>query len=99
MIDDLLKAGVVPGEFQSTRGDAFSGMTIVVTGTLPSMGRKEAEDLIRSQGGKASSSVSKKTSFVVAGENAGSKLTKAQSLGIEVIDEEEFLRRASDGMP
>ena len=99
MIDDLLKAGVVPREFQSTRGDAFSGMTIVVTGTLPSMGRKEAEDLIRSQGGKASSSVSKKTSFVVAGENAGSKLTKAQSLGIEVIDEEEFLRRASDGMP
>ena len=72
----------------------FSGMSVVVTGTLPTLSRKEAEDLIRSCGGNASGSVSKKTAFVVAGEAAGSKLSKAQSLGIEVIDEPEFLRRA-----
>ena len=69
-------------------------MTVVVTGTLPTLKRNEAEDLIREMGGKAAGSVSKKTSFVVAGEAAGSKLTKAQSLGIEIIDEQELLRRA-----
>ena len=58
------------------------------------MSRKEAEDLIRASGGTASSSVSKKTAFVVAGEQPGSKVTKAESLGIEVIDEAEFIRRA-----
>ena len=72
----------------------FSGLSIVVTGTLPGLSRKQAEDLIRAQGGTAASSVSKKTAFVVAGEAAGSKLTKAQSLGIEIIDEAELLRRA-----
>ena len=71
-------------------------MTIVVTGTLPTLNRKEAEDLIRMNGGNASGSVSKKTTFVVAGEAAGSKLTKAQSLGIEVIDENELIRRAGN---
>lgn len=71
--------------------DKLSGMTIVVTGTLPTLGRKEAEELIVKNGGKASGSVSKKTSLVLAGEAAGSKLTKAQELGIRIIDEAEFL--------
>ncbi|MBQ3796211.1 MAG: NAD-dependent DNA ligase LigA [Butyrivibrio sp.] len=71
--------------------DKLSGMTIVVTGTLPSLGRKEAEELIVKNGGKASGSVSKKTSLVLAGEAAGSKLTKANELGIKVISEAEFL--------
>ena len=69
----------------------LEGMTIVVTGTLPTLGRKEAEELIVKNGGKASGSVSKKTSLVLAGEAAGSKLTKANELGIRVINEEEFL--------
>jgi DNA ligase (NAD+) len=71
--------------------EKLSGMTIVVTGTLPTLGRKEAEELIVKNGGKASGSVSKKTSLVLAGEAAGSKLTKANELGIKVIDENEFL--------
>lgn len=71
--------------------DKLSGMTVVVTGTLPTLGRKEAEELIVKNGGKASGSVSKKTSMVLAGEAAGSKLTKAQELGIRIIDEAEFL--------
>jgi DNA ligase (NAD+) len=71
----------------------LSGKTIVVTGTLPTLGRTEAEELIAKLGGKASGSVSKKTSFVVAGESAGSKLDKAKDLGVEVIDEAEFLKR------
>ncbi|WP_026524335.1 NAD-dependent DNA ligase LigA [Butyrivibrio sp. MB2005] len=71
--------------------DKLAGMTIVVTGTLPTLGRKEAEELITKNGGKASGSVSKKTTMVLAGEAAGSKLTKAQDLGIKVIDEAEFL--------
>ncbi|MBR6029085.1 MAG: NAD-dependent DNA ligase LigA [Clostridia bacterium] len=94
MIDRLLKAGVKPREKQAAQGGVFAGKSIVVTGTLPSLSRREAEDLIRAHGGTAASSVSKKTAFVVAGEAAGSKLTKAQSLGIEVIDEAELLRRA-----
>jgi DNA ligase (NAD+) len=72
--------------------DKLAGMTIVVTGTLPTLGRKEAEELITKNGGKASGSVSKKTSLVLAGEAAGSKLTKANELGIRVIDEAEFLK-------
>ena len=71
----------------------FAGKTIVVTGTLVSMTREQAEEEIISRGGKAAGSVSKNTSFVVAGPGAGSKLAKAESLGVEVIDEEEFARR------
>ena len=67
-------------------------MTFVVTGTLAGMSRTQAEEMITQNGGKASSSVSKKTSYVLAGEAAGSKLTKAQALGIPVINEEEFLK-------
>lgn len=72
-------------------GDLLAGMTIVVTGTLPTLGRKEAQELIEKNGGKAAGSVSKKTSYVLTGENAGSKLNKAQDLGIPVISEAEFL--------
>ncbi len=71
----------------------FASMTFVLTGTLPTMKREEAKKLIESFGGKVSGSVSKKTSVVVAGEDAGSKLIKAESLGVEVIDEAELLRR------
>ncbi len=94
MIDKLFAAGVHPAEAQSASDGPFSGMSIVVTGTLPTLSRKQAEDLIRSRGGNAAGSVSKKTAFVVVGEDAGSKLAKAQSLGIETIDEAELIRRA-----
>lgn len=80
---------------QVSAGGVFSGMSIVATGSLKSFTREEIEEAIISNGGKAASSVSKKTSFVVAGENAGSKLAKAEELGIEVIDEDEFRRRLS----
>ena len=76
---------------EEQRDTRFEGKVFVLTGTLPTMSRKEASDLIESYGGKTSSSVSKKTDYVLAGEEAGSKLTKAQSLGIPVISEEEFL--------
>ena len=72
-------------------GDALSGKTFVLTGTLSALGRKEAEEAIARLGGKASGSVSKKTSYVVAGEEAGSKLRRAQELGIPVLTETEFL--------
>lgn len=71
--------------------DRFADMTFVVTGTLPTLSRKEAGELIEKHGGKVSNSVSKKTNYLVAGENAGSKLTKAQSLGLNVINEETLL--------
>ena len=69
----------------------LEGKTFVLTGTLPHYTRQEASQLIEKLGGKVSSSVSKKTSVVLAGEDAGSKLVKAQQLGIRVIDEEEFM--------
>ncbi len=72
-------------------GTKLAGMTFVITGTLPGMDRKEAAVLIEKQGGKVSGSVSKKTTYLLAGENAGSKLTKAQELGVEVIEESQFL--------
>ena len=98
LVDALLAAGVKPEwEKKDTSGGVFAGMTVVVTGTLSSMGRSEAEEAIRQQGGKAAGSVSKKTSLVVAGESAGSKLTKAQALGIRVIGEQEFLEMLSRG--
>jgi NAD-dependent DNA ligase (contains BRCT domain type II) len=75
-------------------GGAFKGMTFVVTGTLPSMSRGEATELIESQGGRVTSGVSKATTAVVVGEDAGSKLEKAKTLGIETIDEAELRRRA-----
>ena len=94
--EDLLRrlreAGVNMTWHGQKKGTALAGMTLVVTGTLPTLSRQEAEAMIVQNGGKASSSVSKKTSYVLAGEAAGSKLTKAQSLGIPVIDEAAFLQ-------
>lgn len=88
VVEELEAAGVNMKAAQKTAAsDRLAGLTIVVTGTLPTLGRKEAKELIESNGGKCTGSVSKKTSLVVAGEAAGSKLTKAQELGIPVIDE------------
>ena len=75
---------------EEKRDDRFAGLTFVVTGTLSDFTRDEASAIIESFGGKASSSVSKKTSYVLAGENAGSKLTKAEGLGIKIISEADF---------
>ncbi len=90
-IDDLIAYGVSPVADRAATASPISGKTIVVTGTLPTLSRKEAEDLILNHGGKAAGSVSKKTDYVLAGEAAGSKLTKAQQLGIPVIDEQTLL--------
>ncbi|MBR3905724.1 MAG: NAD-dependent DNA ligase LigA [Clostridia bacterium] len=98
MIRRLLDAGVAPrAAQQKAEGGAFQGMTLVVTGTLPTLSRQEAEEFIRLNGGNAASSVSKKTSFVVAGEKAGSKLDKALKLGIPVLTEEQLLSMANNG--
>ncbi len=91
LIRRLREAGV---NFQSTEekaGDALKGQTFVLTGTLPTMKRSEAKKLIEAAGGKVAGSVSKKTSYVVAGEEAGSKLTKAQELGVIILTENELL--------
>ncbi|MCH2203609.1 MAG: NAD-dependent DNA ligase LigA, partial [Fuerstiella sp.] len=74
-------------------GQALSGRNVVITGTLSQVSREEAKQLVRNHGGKVTGSVSGKTDFVVAGEKAGSKLAKAQDLGIEVLTEQEFLAR------
>jgi DNA ligase (NAD+) len=76
-------------------GGALSGKTIVITGTLPTMSRTKATEMIEAAGGRVTGSVSKSTDFLVAGEEAGSKLDKAKSLGVEVIDEAELLRRCA----
>ncbi len=92
LLYDLRESGLnMKAVREEGSSDKLAGMTIVVTGTLPTLGRKEAEELIVKNGGKATGSVSKRTSLVLAGEAAGSKLTKAGELGIRVIDEKEFL--------
>ena len=91
------KAGVnFTQEIAASDSGVFQGMSIVVTGTLEQLTRDQAEEAIISRGGKAASSVSKNTAFVVAGANAGSKLAKAESLGVEVIDEAEFAKRLAN---
>ncbi len=91
-IEKLRAAGVVMEMTDAApRADTLSGLTFVLTGTLPTMTRDEASELIKSAGGKVSSSVSKKTSYVVAGDAAGSKLDRANALGVPVIGEEELL--------
>ena len=90
LIQRLRAVGVDFRSKEEKKDDRFAGKTFVLTGTLSRFTRDEATAIIESFGGKASGSVSKKTSFVVGGENAGSKLTKAQSLGIPVLSEEEF---------
>ena len=91
MLEKFKQAGVNMEQEVTANGGKFSGLTFVLTGTLTTMSRNEASELIQSLGGKASSSVSKKTSYVVAGENAGSKLTKAETLGVKILTETEFL--------
>lgn len=90
LIDRLCSLGLNVQEEQQEKGSALAGMTVVVTGTLPTLKRNEAEALIRQHGGSAASSVSKKTSLLLCGSDAGSKLAKAQSLGVPIINEEEF---------
>ena len=87
MILRLQEVGVDTNAKSEERSDKFAGLTFVLTGTLPTMTRDEASAIIKKMGGKVSGSVSKKTSYVVAGEEAGSKLTKAKELGVAVIDE------------
>ena len=87
LLNRLVRDGVNMQWTGEKKGTALAGMTLVVTGTLPTLSRQEAEALIVQNGGKAAGSVSKKTSYVVAGEAAGSKLTKAQTLGVPVLDE------------
>jgi DNA ligase (NAD+) len=102
VLEDLADAGVEP-ELPEPRvttalAGPLEGRTIVVTGTLPGFDRQAAEEAIRAAGGKAAGSVSRKTDFLVAGENAGSKLAKAQELGVPVLDEDGF-RRLLAGEP
>lgn len=94
VIDKLKNAGVNMNAEDDSNNDIpkiFEGMKIVLTGTLPTLKRNDAKEIIESRGGKATSSVSKSTTFVLAGEEAGSKLTKANELGIKVIDENQFI--------
>ena len=96
LVGKLTRAGLTMSEpVSAAAGAAFEGMTFVVTGTLPTLSRTQATDLIESQGGRVTSGVSKSTTAVVVGEDAGSKLEKARELGIETIDEAELVRRAS----
>jgi DNA ligase (NAD+) len=105
-LDDLVDAGVEPERpspalVAASETDApagpLSGKTVVVTGTLQGFDRQAAEEAIRAAGGKAGGSVSKKTNYLVAGDNAGSKLVKAQELGVPVLDEEGFRRLLHGG--
>ncbi|HEX6129915.1 MAG TPA: NAD-dependent DNA ligase LigA [Candidatus Limnocylindria bacterium] len=104
-LHDLLDAGVVaeapePGEAVAASGEGpLAGRTLVVTGTLPGFSRQEAEEAIRAAGGHAAGSVSKATDFLVAGDKAGSKLAKAEQLGVPVLDEEAFRRLLERGGP
>lgn len=90
LIAKLKEAGVNMKSTNVVEDTRFSGMTFVLTGTLPTLKRAEASKIIESFGGKTSSSVSKKTTYVLAGEEAGSKLDKANKLGVQIISEEEF---------
>ena len=92
LCERLIAAGLVTVSTAKPADDLFKGLTFVLTGTLPTMSRDEAGERIKAAGGKVSGSVSAKTHFVVAGEAAGSKLTKARTLGVPVIDEETLLR-------
>ena len=88
----LIEAGLNTCAVAQPTDDKLRGITFVLTGTLPTMSRDQAASLIKAKGGKVSGSVSSKTGYVVAGEAAGSKLTKAQALGVKIIDEAELLK-------
>ncbi len=96
VIDQLLAAEVKPSQPRTRRSDKLAGKTIVVTGTLENFTRQQAEQAIRQAGAKSSSSVSKKTDFVLAGENPGSKIDKALKLRVKVINEKQFLKMIKD---
>ena len=91
MLEELKELGINPTSQVVTKSDKLGGKVFVLTGTLATMTRDEASELIKQNGGKTSSSVSKKTDYVLAGENAGSKLDKAQNLGVIILTEDEFL--------
>lgn len=91
MVEELKSFGLNMESQREIKDNRFEGMTFVLTGTLSTYGRKEAQEIIESYGGKASSSVSKKTTYVLAGEAAGSKLQKATDLGVTIINEEQFV--------
>ena len=91
LCERLMAAGLITEPLHRAKDDFLAGLTFVLTGTLPTMSRDEASEKIRMAGGKTAGSVSSKTSFVVAGEAAGSKLTKANQLGVPVIDEATLL--------
>lgn len=95
VVDELLALGVQPSPPEDTRKGALTGKTVVLTGTLSTLSREQAREEIERRGGKVSGSVSKKTDLVVAGEEAGSKLKKAQELGVTVIEEKAFLELLS----
>lgn len=97
IIERLKNAGVATENKKTIVNDVFGGLTFVLTGTLEGMTRDEASELIKERGGKVSSSVSSKTDYVLAGEEAGSKLTKAQSLGVKIIDKATFLKMCDEG--
>lgn len=97
LIGELKVLGVNTSYTQKKISTRLAGLTFVITGTLPTLSRSEAKELIEKNGGKCSSSVSKKTSYVLAGEEAGSKLDKAQALGVAVIAEGELILMLSDG--
>ena len=86
-------------EVDESRPKTLAGLTIVVTGSLEGFSRDEAKEAIVSRGGKAAGTVSKKTDYVVVGENAGSKADKAQQLGVKILDEGGFVRLLADGVP
>ena len=96
LISRFAEYGLNMTQSKTKKADTLSGKTFVLTGTLPTLSRKEASDIVTQNGGKVSSSVSKKTDFVIAGEEAGSKLTKANALGIRVLTEAEFLAMVNE---
>jgi len=96
VVEQLLAAGVRPEQPQTRRSYKLAGKAIVVTGTLKNFSRQQAQQVIRQAGAKSSGSVSKKTDFVLAGENPGSKLEKAKKLGVEIIDEKQFMEMIED---
>ncbi len=96
IVRQMLAAGVSPEQPEIRRSDKLAGKTIVVTGTLENFSRQQVQQAIRQAGAKSSGSVSKKTDFLLAGKNAGSKLDKAMKLGVEVITEEQFMEMIED---
>ncbi len=98
LVEELRAAGLVMSAARRERTAELAGLTFVITGTLPTLTREQAKEKIESAGGKVSGSVSKKTDYLVAGDDAGSKLDKAQQLGVPILDESALLRLLSDGV-